>query len=57
MKGFCSEIKDVGLGLVKLFSFKVVTLFALFILLNGISRPSIDEFETKYNFNVIHFTS
>ena len=56
MKGFGSEIKDVGLGIVKLFSFKIIILFTIFILLNGSSKPKIDEFETKYNFNVIQFS-
>jgi len=39
MKGFASEIKDVGLGIVKLFSFRIVCFFTFFILLNGSSKP------------------
>jgi len=56
MKGFGSEIKDVGSGIVKLFWFKIIILFTIFILLNGSIKPKIDEFEAKYNFSVIQFS-
>ena len=53
MNGFIHEIKDIGKGLLKLFSFKIVILFQLFVILTGLLTPSFGEFDIKYNFSVI----
>jgi hypothetical protein len=56
MRTFSYEIKQMGSGIFKLFTFKIFFFYVFYILLYGLMIPTYEEFETKYNTKVKNFT-